>query len=199
MTYLHLEAADGSGAQMIVKTIRLSLGPKSTQEGVRLLLDFLRLDSLRRNYGETMRHWTRRFTLQYTKVGQALNTSTSEISRDILHETVRGISLAETSALTSSEFASVLATGGDRGAKGESNGNSWIFSHFADVFSTQWCAAALTARDSKVRKHEATVAAVDKFDLSGLSEAASRIGRTISRNDRDQLIDELRDDDDENL
>ena len=185
---------------MIVITIRLSLsGPKSTKEGVRLLLDFFRLDFLRRNYGETMRHWTRRFTLQYTKVGQALNTSTSEISRDILHETVRGILLAETSGLTSSEFASVLATSGNRGAKGESFGNSWIFSHFADVFSTQWGAATLTARDSKARKQEATVAAVDKFDLSGLSEAASRIGRPISWNDRDQLIDELRDDDDENL
>ena len=50
----------------VMKTIRLSVGPKSTQEGVRLLLDFFRLDSLRRNYGETMRHWTRRFTLQYS-------------------------------------------------------------------------------------------------------------------------------------
>ena len=57
---------------MIVKTIRLSVGPKSTQEGVRLMLDFFRLDSLRRNYGETMRHWTRRFALQNSKVGQAL-------------------------------------------------------------------------------------------------------------------------------
>ena len=37
---------------MIVKTIRLSVGPKSTQEAVRLLLDFYRLDSLRQNYGE---------------------------------------------------------------------------------------------------------------------------------------------------
>ena len=54
---------------MIVKTVRLSTGPKSVQEGVRLLLDFFRLGSLRRNYGETMRHWTRRFTLQYSKVG----------------------------------------------------------------------------------------------------------------------------------
>ena len=73
LTDVQLEAADGSGAVMIVKTIRLSVAPKSIQEGVRLLLDFFRLDSLRRNYGETMRHWTRRFTLQYTEVGQALN------------------------------------------------------------------------------------------------------------------------------
>ena len=61
LTDLQLEAADGSGAQMIVKTIRLSVGPESTQEGVRLLWDFFILDSLRRN-GGTKRHWTR-FTL----------------------------------------------------------------------------------------------------------------------------------------
>ena len=69
-----LEATDGSSAQMIVKTIRLSVGPKSTQEGVRLLLDFFRLDSLRPKCGDTARHWTRRCTLQSTKVGQALKT-----------------------------------------------------------------------------------------------------------------------------
>ena len=59
LTDVQLEAADGSGAQMIVKNIRLSVGPKSNQEGVRLLLGFFRLDSLRPNYGETMTHWTR--------------------------------------------------------------------------------------------------------------------------------------------
>ena len=48
-----LEAADGSSALMIVKTIRLSVNPKSTQEAVRLLCDFFRVDSLRRNCGET--------------------------------------------------------------------------------------------------------------------------------------------------
>ena len=52
LTDVQLEAADGSSALIIVKTIRLSVGSKSTQEAVRLLL----LDSLRRNYGETMRH-----------------------------------------------------------------------------------------------------------------------------------------------
>ena len=57
---------------MIVKTIRLSVGLKSIQEGVRLLWDFFRLDSLRRSYGETMRYWTRRFTLQYSKVAQGI-------------------------------------------------------------------------------------------------------------------------------
>ena len=56
LTDVQLEEAHGSGALMIVRTIRLSVGPKSIQEGVRLLLDFFRLDSLRRNYAETMRH-----------------------------------------------------------------------------------------------------------------------------------------------
>ena len=77
---VRLEAADGSGVLMIVKTIRLSVGPKSTQ--------FFRLDSLRLNYGETMRHWARRFTLQHSKVGQALNASNSEISKDFVHENI---------------------------------------------------------------------------------------------------------------
>ena len=71
---------------MIVKTILLSVGPKSIQEGVRLMLDFFRLDSLRRNYGETVRHWTCRFTLLYSKVGQALHASNAEINKDFLHE-----------------------------------------------------------------------------------------------------------------
>ena len=117
LTDVQLEAADESGALMIVKTIRLSVGPKATQEGVRLLSDFFRLDSLRRSYGDTMRHWTRRFTLQYSKVGQALNASNSETS--ILHESIRGILLAETSGLTSNEFAPVSATSGTTGAEGE--------------------------------------------------------------------------------
>ena len=47
-TDLQLEAVDGSGAQIIVKTVRLSVGPKSTLEGVRLLSDFFRRDSLLR-------------------------------------------------------------------------------------------------------------------------------------------------------
>ena len=83
LTDVQLETADGSGALMIVKTIRLSVGPKSIQEGVRLLLDFFRLDSRRRNHGETMRHWTRRFTL-CSKVGQTVNASTAEINKDLL-------------------------------------------------------------------------------------------------------------------
>ena len=60
-----------------------------------------------------MRHWTRRFTLQYSKVGQALN------NKDFLHENIRGMLLAETSGLTSSEFAFVLATSGTTGAESE--------------------------------------------------------------------------------
>ena len=98
----------------------------------------------------------------------------------MLHENVRGILLAKTSGLTSSEFASVLATSGTVGAEGESFSNSWNFSHLVEAFSTQWSDAALAARDAKARKSEAVVAAVDNFDLSGLSEAASRIENAIS-------------------
>ena len=145
---------------MIDKTIRLCDGPKSTQEGVRLLLDFFRLDFLRRNGGQAMRHWTRRLTLQYSKVGQALSASNSEISKDFLHEHIRGILWAVTSGLTSSESESVLATSGTTGAEGESIGNSWKFAHLAEAFSAQWCDAALAARDAKARKSEAVVAAV---------------------------------------
>ena len=92
-----------------------------------------------------------------------------------------------------------MATSGTTGAEGESIGNSWKFSHLADAFSTQWCDAALAARDSKARKLEAAEAAVDNFDLSGLSEAASRIEHAMSWNDSDQHVDEYGDDDDESL
>ena len=120
LTDVQLEAADGSSALMIVKTIRPSVGPKSTQEGVRLLLDFFRFDSLRRSNGETRRHWTRRITQQYSEVGQALNASNAEINKDFRHENIRSILLAETPGMTSSEFASVLATSGTTSAEGGS-------------------------------------------------------------------------------
>ena len=105
--------------------------------------------------------------------------------------------LAETSGLTSSEFASVLARSGTTGAEGESTGNSWKFSHLVEVISTQRCDAALAARDAKARKSETVAAAVDNFDLSGLSEAASRIENAISWIDADEQINEYEDDDDE--
>ena len=38
---------------------------------------------------------------------------------------------------------------GTTGAEGESIGNSWKFSHLVEAFSTQWCHAALAARDAK--------------------------------------------------
>ena len=41
------------------------------------------------------------------------------------------------------------------------------------------------------------MAAVDNFDLSGLTDAASRIEHAISLNGADQQIDECRDNDDE--
>ena len=144
-----------------------------------------------------MRHWTRRFTLQYSKVGQVLNASNAE-NKDFLHENIRGILLAETSGLTSSEFASVLATSGTTGAEGESIGNKWKFSHLVEAFCTQWGDAALAARDAKARKSEAVAAAVDNFDLSELSEAAARIENAISWNDTDPQIVEYEDDDDDN-
>ena len=64
LTDLQLGAADGSGAQMIVKTIRLPVGPKSTPEGCWISSDSIFFDKIK---CETMRRWTRRFTLQYTK------------------------------------------------------------------------------------------------------------------------------------
>ena len=57
--------------------------------------------------------------------------------------------------------------------------------------------AALAARDAKVRKFEAVVAAVDKFDMSELSEAAARIENAISWNDTDPQIGEYEDDDED--
>ena len=108
------------------------------------------------------------------------------------------VSLAETSGLTSSEFASVLATSGTTSAEGESIGNSWKFSHHVEAFCTQWSDAALAARDAKARKSEAVAAAVDNFDLSKLSEAAARIENAISWNDTDPQIVEYEDDDDDN-
>ena len=110
---------------------------------------------------------------------------------------IHGILLAETSGLTSSEFASVLATSGTTGAEGESIGNSWKFSHLVEAFCTQWCDAALAARDAKARKSEAVAAAVDNFDLSELFEAATRIENAISWNDTDPQIVEYEDNDDD--
>ena len=126
-----------------------------------------------------------------------MNASNAEINKDFLHENIRGILFAETSGLTSSQFASVLATSATS-AEGESIGNSWKFSHVVEAFCTQWCGAALTARNVKAKKSEAVVAAVDNFDLSELSEAAARIENAISRNDTDPQIVEYEDDHDDN-
>ena len=145
-----------------------------------------------------MGRWARRLTWQYLKVGQALNASNAEINKDFLHENIRGILLAETSDLTSSEFASVFATSGTTCAEGESVGNSWKFPHLVEAFCTQWGAAAVAARDPKARKSEAVVASVDNFDLSELSEAAARIESAISWNDMDPQIVEYEHDDDDN-
>ena len=105
--------------------------------------------------------------------------------------------LAETSGLTSGEFASVLATSGTTGAEGESIGNSSKLSHLEEALITKWSDAALAARDSKAKKTEAVVAAADNFDLSRLSESTSRIENAISWNDTDPQDSEYEDDDDE--
>ena len=118
-------------------------------------------------------------------------------TKDFLHENIRGILLAETLDLTSSQFASVLATSGTTGAECESIGNSWKFSHLVEAFCTQWGHAALAARDAKARKSEVVVAAVDIFDLSELSKAAPRIENAIAWNDTDPQIVECEDDDDD--
>ena len=162
-----------------------------------LLLDFFRLDSLRRSYGESVGHWTRRFTLQYSKVGQTLNASNAEINEDFLNENIRGILLAEMSGLTSSEFASALATSGTTGAEVKALATVGSFSHLVEAFSTHAGNAALAARDATARKSEAVVAAVDNFDLSEPSEAAARIDNAISWNDTDPQIVECQDDDDD--
>ena len=62
LTDMQLEASDGSSALMIVKTVRLSAGPKSNQEAVRLLL----LDSSDSILFDIESHCNTR------KVGQAL-------------------------------------------------------------------------------------------------------------------------------
>ena len=90
----------------------------------------------------------------------------------------------------------MLATSGTTSVEGECIGNSWKFAHLVDAFSTQCGDAALAAKDSKARKSDAVVAAVDSFDLSGASETASRIEHDISWNDADRQIDEYGDDDD---
>ena len=71
------------------------------------------------------------------------------------------------------------------------------FSHLVEAFCTQWCDAALAARDAKARKSEAVVAAVDNFDLSELSEAAARIEHAIAWNDTDPQTVEYQDNDDD--
>ena len=69
----------------------------------------------------------------------------------------------------------VLATSGTTSTEGESIGISWKFGPSSKKPSVHsGCDAALAARDAEARKSEAMVAAVDNFDLSGLSEAASR-------------------------
>ena len=87
LTDLQCEAVDGSSAQMIVKTFRFLCWSHVNPGKCSLFVGFLQT-----RFSATK---TRQFTLQFPKVGQALNTSNSEISRDFLNENIRGISLAE--------------------------------------------------------------------------------------------------------
>ena len=57
-----------------------------------------------------MKHWAHRFALTHLKVREVLNAANIKSTETLLRETIRGILLAETSVLMSSEFASVLAT-----------------------------------------------------------------------------------------
>ena len=76
--------------------------------------------------------------------------------------------LADTSGLTSSEFASVLATLGTTGAEGDGIGDSWTYRDLAEAFNTQCGGAALS--DSKARKQKLLLLLLlTVFDLSGIS------------------------------
>ena len=86
-----------------------------------------------------------------------------------LQQNIRGILLGGTSGLTSSEFASVLATSGTTGAGGESSGNSWKNRSCCRGLQYTVGDAALPARDAEARKPEAVVAAVDNFQRPRLA------------------------------
>ena len=71
------------------------------------------------------------------------------------NEISRGVSLADTSGLTSSEFASVLAMNGTTGAVGDGIGNSWTYRDLAEAFNTQCGGAAIVAeRFESSTKHK---------------------------------------------
>ena len=136
LTDAQLTAEDGSGGTAIVAALRVQLGPKSMQQTVRLFLQLLKLNDIRRFNGESMKKWTTRFQLSLRKVGAALHAACSEIpansfpANSFLHPMIQGILLAETSGLTPSEFASVLGTSGKTGAEGEKIGNSRLAADF---------------------------------------------------------------------
>ena len=56
-------AEDGSGGNAIITALRTQLGPKSMQEVVRLFLQLIKLNDIRRLSGESMKKWTTRFNL----------------------------------------------------------------------------------------------------------------------------------------
>ena len=198
LTNDQLEADDGSGALMIVKTIRLSVDPKSTQEAVQLLLDFFKLDSLQRNYCKTMRHWIRRFTTnileswpgtEHVKCRNQHGFSAREHSRYFAGWNFR-FDFEKSSHPCWPRVArqalrvKVLATVGKFLILWKPSVRSGVM-------------RLLAARDAKARKSEAVVAAVANFDVSGLSEAASRSENALSWNDTAPQINEYEGEDEE--
>ena len=163
---------------MTVKTIRISVVPKSTQEGVRLLLDFFRLDSLRRNCGETL------------KVGQALNAANSEISKDFLHENIRVICWLKLQVGLPVSLHLCWPRVAQQALRVKALATQQLEIHASCTslqYTVGWCCA-----DSKRCKGQeiwSRVAAVDNFDLSGLSKATSRVESAKSKQVLDQNVD----------
>ena len=161
-----LMAEDGAGGKGIITVLRAQLGPKSMQEAVRLFLQLLKLNDLRRVQGESMKKWTTRFNLSLRKVGAALHAACAKIATEtFVHPMIQGILLAETSGLTPSEFASLLGASGKTGDKRGKIGNSWLVEDLMMAFCDQWSDDAIAARD-RSRRAQAGAA----FDSHVLSE-----------------------------
>ena len=118
--------------------------------------------------------------MQVLKVGTALHAASATIPKDFLNELILGILLAETSGLTPSEFASVLATSGTTSAEGSSIGNSWKLADLVESFCTQWGDEAIAGRDSRTRRPDLAAATVDRFNMSGLAQSMPRLEAALA-------------------
>ena len=137
---------------------------------------------LRRQHGETMKHWASRFALAHLEVREVLNAANIKSTETLLRETFWCILLAETSVLTSSEFASMLATSDTTRAEGESSGNNWKFNDLVETCKTQWSDLALASR-AKAGKQKQLWRPSTVFDLTGFPKAASSIDHTMNWDD----------------